>query len=249
MTETKSTSRWYSPRLEQDISLVRWGHFGQPVLLFPTAGGDAEEVERMHLIGVLGSLIEAGRIKVYSCDSVAGRALASKTGSVEHRCWLLKQFGEYIANEAVPAIHTDCGKELEVMVAGASIGAFNAVSALCRYPHLFSTAIGMSGSYDLEQLLGFKGNEDYYFSAPICFLPNLQPGPMLDRLKSRFILLTHGRGRWENPDESWRMADILGAKGIPNRVDAWSENHDHDWTTWREMLPGYLDEIVPRGDT
>ena len=248
MTETKKTSRWFSPRLEQDISLVRWGHFGQPVLLFPTAGGDAEEVERMHLIEVLGPLLGDGRIKVYSCDSVAGRALAEKTGSVEHRCWLLKQFGEYVANEAVPAIHTDCGGEpLEVTVAGASIGAFNAVATLCRYPHLFSHAIGMSGSYDLEQLLGFKGNEDYYLSAPICFLPNLEEGPMLDCLQSRFILLPHGRGRWENPGESWRMADVLGAKGIANRVDAWSEHHDHDWATWREMLPSYLDEILGPG--
>ena len=226
---------------------MRWGHFGQPVLLFPTAGGDAEEVERMQLIAALGPLLEEGRIKVYSCDSVAGRALAEKTGSIEHRCWLLKQFGEYVANEAVPAIHTDCGGEpLDVIVAGASIGAFNAVATLCRYPLLFSHAIGMSGSYDLEQLLGFEGNEDYYLSAPICFLPNLEAGSMLDRLRSRFVLLAHGRGRWENPDESWRMADVLGAKDIPNRVDAWSEQHDHDWATWREMLPGYLDEMVGR---
>ena len=67
----KTASRWFSPRIEQEISLVRWGHWGQPVLLFPTAGGDAEEVERMHLIGALGPLIEAGRIKVYTCDSLA----------------------------------------------------------------------------------------------------------------------------------------------------------------------------------
>ena len=40
----KTVSRWYSDRLKQEITLVRWGHWGQPVLLFPTAGGDAEEV-------------------------------------------------------------------------------------------------------------------------------------------------------------------------------------------------------------
>ena len=69
---TKTGSRWYSARVEQEISLVRWGHWGQPVLVFPTAGGDAEEIERMHLIGALGPLIDAGRIKVYSCDNLAG---------------------------------------------------------------------------------------------------------------------------------------------------------------------------------
>ena len=48
---------------------------GQPLLLFPTAGGDCEEVERWHMIDVLRPLIDAGAIKVYSCDSVAGQAL------------------------------------------------------------------------------------------------------------------------------------------------------------------------------
>ena len=68
------------------MRVVRWGHYGRPVLIFPTAGGDAEEIERMQLIGVLSPLLEAGRIKIYSCDSVAGRALVTKEGSVAHRC-------------------------------------------------------------------------------------------------------------------------------------------------------------------
>ena len=73
----KDAVSWYSPHLEQEVRLVRWGHFGKPVLLFPTAGGDAEEVERFHLVGALGELISGGRIKVYSIDSVAGRAWLS----------------------------------------------------------------------------------------------------------------------------------------------------------------------------
>ncbi len=247
MIGPKKASQWYSARLETDVTLVRWGHYGQPVLLFPTAGGDAEEVERMLLIAALGELIEAGRIKVYSCDSVAGKALVEMTASLEHRWWLLKQFGVYVAEEAVPAIHADCGgRPIDVIAAGASIGAFNAVSLLCRYPGLFRAAVGMSGSYDLERMFGAAGNDDYYVAAPICFLPNLGPGPELDRLTSRFVLLTFGQGRWENPDDSWKLADQLGAKGIPNRVDAWGAEYDHDWPTWRDMLPSYLDEILRR---
>src|SRR5439155_507101 len=79
---------WYSHRVERDVQLVRWGHFGAPVLLFPTAGGDAEEIERFHVIEALEGLISAGRIKVYSCDSVAGQWLISGEGSVGHRCWI-----------------------------------------------------------------------------------------------------------------------------------------------------------------
>jgi esterase/lipase superfamily enzyme len=241
----KTASRWDSPRLEQEIALVRWGHWGQPVLLFPTAGGDAEEIERMHLIGALWPMIEAGRIKVYSCDSVAGRAFAERAGPVEYRCLLLNRFEEYVAHEVAPAIRSDCGGgEVEIIAAGASIGAFNAVAVACRYPWLFKSAIGMSGTFDLEGLFGFRGTEDYYFSAPLNFVPNLGPGPILDRLRRRFFLLPFGGGRWERPEESWRLAGVLGRKGIPNRVDAWGPEWDHDWPTWRRMLPQYLDELV-----
>ena len=48
----KDVFRWYSPHVEQEIQLVRWGHMGTPVMLFPTAGGDAEEVERETGIGI-----------------------------------------------------------------------------------------------------------------------------------------------------------------------------------------------------
>lgn len=230
--------------MHREVTLARWGHYGQPVLLFPTAGGDAEEIERMHLIRVLGPLIEAGRIKVYSVDSLAGAALASKEGTVAHRCWLLNQFHEYVAHEAAPAIRADCGGEdIEIIAAGASIGAFNAVAVTCRYPRLFRAALGMSGTYDLETLMGFRGDENYYYACPLAFLPGLE-GPELEALRSRMIVLPVGGGRWENQGESWRMADALGAKGVPNRVDPWGAEWDHDWPTWREMAPKYLDELV-----
>jgi esterase/lipase superfamily enzyme len=242
---TKTVSRWYSPRLNQDITLARWGHYGQPVLLFPTAGGDAEEIERMRMIDALHPLLETGRLKVYSCDSIAGRSLAARWGSVEHRCWLLNQFEEYVADELVPAIRADCrAGDIQVIAAGASIGAFKAVAVLCRYPWLFSAAIAMSPTFDLERMLGFAGNEDYYYSAPLCFMPSLGP-PLLTLLQQRFVLLAHGQGRWENPEESWRMARVLGDKGVPNRVDAWGHEYDHDWATWHQMLPGYLNEMLP----
>jgi len=241
----KRAWNWHSPRLEQSVSMHRWGYWGQPVLLFPTAGGDAGEVERMGLIDALGAMIDGGRIKVYSVDSVAGSALARKEGSPEHRCWLLKQFGEYVAHEAVQAINSDsAGFASGIVVAGASVGAFNAVSVLCRYPDTFKAAIGMSGTYELSGLLDYAGNEDYHLAAPIRFLPDLAHEPTLDRLRSRFVLLAHGQGRWEDPSQSWSMANRLGEKGIPNRVDPWGTEHDHDWPTWRQMLPQFLDEIV-----
>ena len=100
----KERTTWYSSRVERDVALARWGHYGTPVLVFPTAGGDAEEIERFHLVDAVGELLAAGRVKLYSCDSVNGRVLLAGEGDARHRTRMLIQFLEYIRCEVVPAI-------------------------------------------------------------------------------------------------------------------------------------------------
>ena len=240
----KVTERWYSHRMHRDITLVRWGHYGTPVLLFPTAGGDAEEVERNQLLAHLTPFIEEGRVKVYSCDSVAGMALVRREGSPEHRMWLFNQFHDAVAHEVVPAIHADVQGPMPVVAAGSSIGAFNALAMTCRFPHLFGAAICMSGTYRLETLIDGPVTEDLYFASPIHFLPGLE-GSQLEQLRRRFVVLASGTGDWEDIGEAWAMAHVLGTKGVPNRVDDWGPEYPHDWSTWWQMLPVYLDELVP----
>ncbi len=240
----KESTTWYSHRVENEVHLVRWGHYGTPVLLFPTAGGDAEEVERFHLVRVLGHLIEVGRIKVYSIDSIAGRAWISGRHSAEYCSLLQNRFDAAVYHEIVPAIRSDCrADDIEIITAGASIGAFNAVASVCRHPDVFRMAIAMSGTFDLSKYLEGRMNDNFYFSSPLHYLPGLE-GPQLDLLRKRFILLPSGEGDYEDIGESWRLARVLGAKGIPNRVDPWGYHYHHDWDTWREMLPRYLDEFA-----
>ncbi len=238
----KLTEQWFSHRMQQDIGLVRWGHYGRPILVFPTAGGDAGEIERNHLVAACGDLIEGGRVKLYSCDSVAGQSMVAAAGSLAHRMWLLNQFHESVVHEVVPAIHADLGAELPIVTAGASIGAFNALAVLCRYPGVFSAAVCMSGTYQIERFFDGQVNDDLYFSSPVHFLPGLE-GPHLEALQHRFAIIASGQGAWEDIGESWYAADVLGHKGVPNRVDAWGCEWDHEWPTWCRMLPQYLDEI------
>lgn len=239
----KATERWWSDRMQQPMSMARWGHFGTPVLVFPTAGGDTEEIERNHLVGACAELVESGRVKLYSCDSVAGRALAGSSGTPAYRMWLLNQFHEAIVNEVLPAIYADLGGQRpRVVTAGASIGAFNSVAVLCRYPDLFEAAICMSGTYQLRRFLDGQFSDDLYLSSPLDFLPGLE-GPRLDTLRQRKVILASGEGAWEDIGESWAMADVLGKKGVPNRVDSWGPAFEHDWGTWLRMLPQYLDEV------
>jgi esterase/lipase superfamily enzyme len=240
----KTTSRWYSERLGQEVSLARWGTYGKPVLLFPTAGGDAEEVERFHLIDSLSDLLESARIKVYSCDSVGGKVLLSPARSDRYAAWVQNQFHHYVYHEVVPAIRADCQTaDIEVITTGASLGALNALSVLCRFPDVFSHAICMSGTYNLDRFLPDGKSEDLYYASPLHFLPDLN-GSDLEKLRQRFVILASGEGRAEDIGESWRVAHLLGTKGIPNRVDPWGPEWHHDWPTWRHMLPLYLQELA-----
>jgi esterase/lipase superfamily enzyme len=239
----KTTAKWRSERVQREVTMVRWGTYGQPVLVFPTAGGDAEEIERMQLVAAVGPLVEAGKVKIYSCDSVAGAALLAREGTPQHQMWLQNQFQQYVRHEVVPAIRNDCqSPDVEVWVAGASIGAFHAASVLCRWPDVFARACAMSGTYDLRRFFDAKEfTDDFWVSSPVHFVPTLA-GVHLDKLRERYIELPSGEGRAEDIGESFRLADVLGKQAIPNRVDNWGKDVHHDWPTWRAMLPKFLTE-------
>jgi esterase/lipase superfamily enzyme len=158
---------------------------------------------------------------------------------------MLNQYQNFIRHELVPAIRMDCADpDIEVIAAGASIGAFNSLAILARYPEVFRAAICMSGTYDMNRFLPGETSEDFYYSSPLHFLPDLG-GDTLEKLKTRFVLLASGEGRAENIGESWRVAHVLGQLGVPNRVDSWGAEWHHDWPTWRNMMPKYLEELVP----
>jgi len=243
---SKETVTWMSERLEREITLVRWGEVGTPVLVFPTAGGDAEEIERFHLVTAVGAYLADGKAKLYSVDSLAGRAWFTEDNSSGPATNIQNRFDSTIYNEVLPAIRKDCGDdEIEIVTAGASLGAYNALAFLCRHPDVCKAAICMSGTYGLERFIDGPVTDDYYHVSPLHFVPDLdEDGDHLKQLRERFVLLTHGEGEAEDPNESWRVANVLGKRGIPNRVDSWGEDWRHDWVTWREMLPKYMGELL-----
>jgi esterase/lipase superfamily enzyme len=243
---SKHKITWKSPALGgREITFVRYGFSGTPLLLFPTAGGDAEEPERFHLISAIGDFLKDLRLKVYVVDSVAGKAWLTECKTLEQAAAVQNRFDQCIHREVVPAIHRDSGGHAGLIwTAGASIGAFNALAAVCRHPDVFDKAICMSGTYNMNRFLEGRINRDYYESSPLDFVPDLQ-GRHLELLRQRFVLLAHGTGEHEDPDQSWKVERVLGPKGIPNRVDAWGKEWRHDWVTWRRMLPQFLGELLP----
>jgi esterase/lipase superfamily enzyme len=233
---------WTTQRLPVPARMMRWGHFGTPVLIFPTAGGDFEEIERFQLIAALGDLVGTGRIKVYSIDGLAVRMWLSGTKSAEVCARFQDAYDSYVYEEVLHRIREDCQNDLiEPILAGASLGAFAAVSGICRHPDAFRTAIGLSGVYDLARNYCGVPSRDIGAFAPGTYVSDLEGEP-LQRLRRRMIVLGSGEGDYENPLESTRFAACLEAKQIPCRLNLWGPQHGHTWATWHERLPRLLAE-------
>jgi len=245
---SRVSERWYSHRMGRDVNVVRWGEVGKPVLFFPTAAADFEECERFHMVDALAPLMEEGLIKLYSVDSVPGMVWLKEDNRPPAATRIQRAYDSFVAEELVPAIRADCRDPgAEVVATGPSIGAFNALSVTCNHPDLFSHAICLSGTYDLSKFIEGEMDSNWYHASPLHFLPGLaEDHEHLRLLRTRFILLAHGTGKWEDPKESWRVAETLGQRGIPNRVDEWGTEWNHDWPVWRNMLPQFLRELLPQ---
>lgn len=256
----KETWSWTSATLSSSLSsslpstwpgglpaarLSRWGHYGTPVLLFPTAGGDFEEVERFGLIEAINTLVEAGRIKVFSLDGLAARGWLRGTGTPEQCVRAQRACEAFVYDEVVPHIRRDCQNDaIEIVTAGAAFGAFSAVATLCRHPDVFRAAIALSGSFDVSKYLRDAPTAEVESVSPLHYVPHLPESPGLTALRRRFVHIACGEGDFEQPSESLRLAQALGTRGVPNHLDLWGRNYPHAWATWREMLPKYLTALA-----
>ena len=83
--------RWYSHRLGLELGVVVYGHWGPPLLGFPTSAGDEWELEGQGLIGSLAPLIDAGRVKFFSVNSVNWAGLYNKSAHPFHSACAIGQ--------------------------------------------------------------------------------------------------------------------------------------------------------------
>ncbi len=236
---------WKSQALHgRDTELACFGDYGVPLILFPTAGGDFLECERFLMIRALSPLIEAKRLKVYACGTVTREAWMDQDAHPGHKSWLQGRWDRYLHDELIPFIRRDCGGYDKVWAAGASLGAFNAVLAATRSPGDIAGVVAMSGTYTMDRWMHGHVDSEYFFCQPMRFLPGLD-GPALDALRQTTMVLATGQGRWEAPQETVDLARVLDGKGVPNTLELWGHDCDHDWPTWRTMLPMFLDRLVP----
>ena len=112
----RRTTGWYSHNLGMEMPLVAYGHAGYPLLMLPTAAADFLEYERFHLVESIRPLVEAGRVRAYSVNSVNRYSLMNEQAPPPWKGELLKRYDRYITDEVLPLIRHETGGQFLVQL-------------------------------------------------------------------------------------------------------------------------------------
>jgi esterase/lipase superfamily enzyme len=233
--------RWHSPRLGYAMGVAVFGHWGPPMLAFPTSHGDEWELQRHGLVDAIAEYIDAGRVKLFCAASNNDDAFLDASAHPFHRSWRQRVFDDYIRHEVIPFIYTNCQTQgIPIATMGASLGAYHAINTLFRYPALVKRGYGLSGIYDLRRFMDGMYDDNFYFHNPVDYVANLNDSWTLDQLKSCEIHLATGSGPWENSSFTRDFSHVLAQRGIRHFLDDWGPHGGHDWPYWHHMMWEYL---------
>jgi esterase/lipase superfamily enzyme len=226
-------------------SVATYGHYGRPVLVFPSEGGYAGEFADRGMVAAVSDLIDAGRVKLYCVDSFDAGTWSAADLPLEERALRHGAYESWILDAVVPHVRDDSGGTAEIVTAGCSLGAFHALNFAFKRADVFPLALCFSGNYDPTTWRGWGEQGDaLYFNNPDAYVRNLH-GAHLDWLRSRLsLLLVCGQGQWEDTTGSLastrRIADLLVDKGIRHEMDLWGHDVPHDWPSWQAQFAHHL---------
>jgi esterase/lipase superfamily enzyme len=232
-----------SKPMGRGVHLWRYGHFGPPLIAFPSASGMAHEWEANGMIDALADWLEAGRLKLYTVESNVSEAWTRKENPPEWRITRHQLYEQFVTEELVPYVRADCQKaDIPIALAGTSLGAYYAANFALKHPVVFRYALCMSGRYDVTWMTDGFSNTDIYFNNPVAYVPGMQ-GEHLDLVrKHTHLALVCGRGKWEdgNIEDAQRLAQLLQSKGISHKLDLWGRDVAHQWPWWRRQARLHL---------
>lgn len=245
MTRTEFHQLDASPLGGYTAEVVVHGHFGRPVLWFPSEAGSQHDFVSNGILDAVRGAVDDGKIKIFCVPSYDTESWSASWKPLGDRARAHLACESWILGAVVPFIVDNCAGRTDIATAGTSLGAFHAALFALRNAHLFPHAVSMSGSYDPRCWHGWgEHTDDFYFTNPVEFVPGLNDGH-LDYLRSAVrITLVVGSGQWEDTTgalgSTHVMADALRDKGIPHDLFVWGNEWPHDWPSWRAQAGVYL---------
>jgi esterase/lipase superfamily enzyme len=239
--------KWWSEALNQEMELKVYGHAGKPAVVFPAQGGRFFEFEDFGMVQSVQELIEAGRLRLFTVDSIDSQTWANWNAHPADRARRHEDYDRYVVQEVLPFARKLCGDPDQRFIStGCSMGAYHAANFFFRHPDQFDGVIALSGLYQLGMFVGDYIDENVYFNSPIAYLSNLSDQWYIDRYHQSQIIICCGQGAWEEPmlADTLALKKILEDKGIPAWIDIWGLDVNHDWPWWRKMAPFFFDKVT-----
>jgi esterase/lipase superfamily enzyme len=232
--------------LDRPGTVIRYGHFGRPVLAFPSEAGRAWDYENNGMVDAIRWLIDDGRIKLYAVDSFDQLSWSHNELPTEERARRHGAYEAWIHDHVVPTIDHDSPGHRSIITTGCSMGGYHAVNFALKRPDLFGVGISLSGNFDPSTWNAWgEVGEATYFANPTAYVANMH-GEHLAWVRSHAnIVIVVGQGAFEvSPTQSlpgaYRMAEVLAQKGIPHELDVWGHDSAHDWPWWRKQIAHHL---------
>jgi esterase/lipase superfamily enzyme len=228
--------RWYSPSLGRDMELLRFGHAGARVLVFPSSMGRFYEWEDRGMVAALGHQIDRGWLQLTCVDSIDAESWYAKWKHPGDRARRHAAYDAYLHDEVLPLTRTNPDPFL--ITTGASFGAYHAMNFALRHPHAVGRVLGLSGLYDIRHLTDGYSDDGVYFHNPADFVAGEHDPGRLDMLRRVNIIMAIGR------DDPMRGANeafsgMLWGKGIWHALRIW-DGWAHDWPYWQQMIGRYI---------
>ena len=238
MAEVKHI-KYYSNTLEKDMNLEITGHWGYPILMFPSSGGKYTQNFDFGLNSSVSKFVEEGRVKLYNIESIDMLSFYDDDMPSEIKIHNYELYMQFIQTELIPYIQNECNTD-RIGVAGVSFGGFHASNTAFRFPDLVSHLFSMSGVYNIRNFVPDSEDMRVYFNCPDEFMVN-EEGWKYNHMN--IVLSTSDQDSCK--PKNLNMAGILDAKGI----DYWYDEKkwiNHDWPLWKMVFPEYLERYFPQ---
>ncbi len=237
--------QWFSSHLGHDMHFKVYGHYGQPILVFPAQDGRFHDFEGFKMIEACKEFINGGRVKFICIDSVDWQTWTNKGAPPAERARRHGDYEKYVINEVVPWVQKHTGLST-LWTTGCSMGALHATNFFLKRPDVFDGLIALSGLYSMQSFIGEYGDDNTFYNSPLQYLPNLSDPWHLEHYRRAKIVFAVGQGNWEVEAiaDTQAMQQLLSSKNVPAWFDYWGYDVPHDWTSWRKMMPYFLEKIL-----
>lgn len=224
---------FYSHILGMNLKVEITGHYGYPILMFPTSQGQYTQNHDFKLNESINWFIEQGKVKLYNIETIDKYSFYDDTIPPSERIRNYELYMQFLIREFVPhlqALHS----EHRIAVAGASFGGYHAANFAFRFPDVVSHMFCLSGAFSIRNFMDGFSNDLVYFNCPREFMANEESWKFNHM---HIVLSTSDEDICLN--QTREMANILSGKGINHWYDErkWIS---HDWPLWRMVFPVFI---------